>query len=203
MSADAADAPAAPLPSAAGWRVGRPWKALLIIGIFFLVFDQGTKIWARHSLPVTPVGCEMPEGIIEGRCIGVAVPVIDGFWDWQMAVNLGSAFSMFAGKTGSRVGLSIVGVLALIGVGWMLKKSKPHQKFLMYGLALVASGAIGNLIDRIAFGGVTDFILWRYKTHRWPVFNIADVALVIGVVCILISSWREPPEPKPAKPARR
>jgi signal peptidase II len=48
-------------------------------------------------------------------------------------------------------------------------------------LGLVGGGAIGNLIDRILYGRVTDFIVWHYKGHEWPAFNIADAALVVGV----------------------
>ena len=87
--------------------------------------------------------------------------------------------------------LTIVGLAAVIGMLWMMRKSRPDQKALHWALALVAGGAIGNLIDRIYYGVVTDFVLWKYKSHEWPVFNVADVALVAGVGLMFIDMWRE------------
>jgi signal peptidase II len=74
---------------------------------------------------------------------------------------------------------------------WMLRKARPNQKILHWALALVAGGAVGNLIDRIYYGVVTDFVLWRYNDHEWPVFNVADVVLVIGVGLMFIDIQKE------------
>ena len=63
------------------------------------------------------------------------------------------------------LGLSIVGIIAVFGMVWMLRKSRSDQRILHWALALVAGGAVGNLVDRIYFGVVTDFVLWQYKTH--------------------------------------
>jgi signal peptidase II len=52
-------------------------------------------------------------------------------------------------------------------------------------LGLLAGGALGNIVDRIAFGKVTDFVVWKIGTHEWPTFNIADAALVVGVIGLL------------------
>ena len=169
----------------------KPWAIIAVLFVVTLAADQGSKIWARHTLPVSPQGCSVPEDLVIRKCGGTPVSVINNYWDWQLAVNLGSAFSMFAGKSGSRVLLSVVGLLALGFVGLYMKRAREDQRLLLYALTLIASGAVGNLIDRIWFGGVTDFILWRYKTHPWPIFNVADVVLVVGVGLILISSFRE------------
>jgi signal peptidase II len=106
-------------------------------------------------------------------------------------MNPGSAFGLFSSQTGARVGLSVIGVIAVIGMFWMLRKARPDQGILHWALALVAGGAVGNLIDRIYFGVVTDFILWRYETHEWPVFNVADIVLVIGVGLMFIDIQKE------------
>ncbi len=81
----------------------------------------------------------------------------------------------------------------MVAIGWMVAKSQMWQRTHRLALGLVAGGALGNLIDRVAFGVVTDFVRWRWHEHRWPIFNIADVALVIGAGLIVIDSLRKPP----------
>jgi signal peptidase II len=67
-----------------------------------------------------------------------------------------------------------------------LVRSNPRQWRLHLALGLVGGGAIGNLIDRIQLGKVTDFIVWHVGSHEWPAFNIADAALVVGVVLMAL-----------------
>jgi signal peptidase II len=169
-------------------RLTRAWKVFILVGVLTLAADQATKLWARHALPVHPVGCEIPDDIVARKCVGTAVPVVDGLWEWRLSFNTGSAFGLFGG---ARVFLTIIAIAAVAGMIWMMKKARPDQKALHWALALVAGGAIGNLIDRLYFGVVTDFVLWRYETHEWPVFNIADVALVAGVGLMFVDMWRE------------
>ena len=57
------------------------------------------------------------------------------------------------------------------------------------GLAMIAGGALGNLVDRIRDGVVTDFIRWRWYEHKWPIFNVADAALLVGVVLVLVAGF--------------
>lgn len=180
-------APAARKPR----RLTRAWMVFLVVGMISLVADQATKLWARETLPVHPVGCEVPADIVEHKCIGVAVPVVDGYWDWRLSFNPGSAFGLFSSRGGARVFLTVVGIAAVFGMLYMMKKARADQKALHWALALVAGGAIGNLIDRVYFGVVTDFVLWRYKEHEWPVFNVADVALVVGVGLMFVDMFRE------------
>jgi signal peptidase II len=186
------------------------WIILVVIGLLSLAADQGSKIWARHTLPTTQKmvngvanDCVVPYDIADRVCYGVPVPVIDGYWDWELSMNLGSAFSMFAGQGSARVLLSIVGLLACAGMFWLLRKSRDDQKILHWALALIISGAIGNLIDRIYFGSVTDFVFWHWKTHRWPVFNVADVALVVGVGLMFIDIVKEGKREKRAAAAAK
>ena len=169
------------------------WKIFWIVSILSLVADQATKIWARAALPVYPKGCAVPEDIIIHKCMGMPVKFIEGFWEWRLSMNPGSAFGLFGsfGADFTRVFLSLIGVGAVIGMWFMLKKARPDQKALHWALAFVAGGAVGNLIDRIYFSVVTDFILWKYKTHEWPVFNIADVVLVVGVGLMFIDIQKE------------
>jgi signal peptidase II len=201
------DAPK-PGTAKAGFFQGRKWLVFWVVSIISLVLDQVTKIWARAELPVLGHGsgaggtCIVPEDLItaiatkgaEGiNCGGKAVSFIDGYWEWRLSMNPGSAFGLFGslGSSVTRVLLSVVGILAVGGMVWMLKKSRPDQRILHWALAFVAGGAVGNLVDRIYYGMVTDFILWKYKTHEWPVFNIADVVLVVGVGLMFIDIQKE------------
>ena len=184
-----------------------------------LAADQATKIWSRDALETrrmaAPLGeaCNIPEDIITGVCQGVSEPVISSFWHWKLSMNLGSAFGLFSTQgSAGRIFLSIVGVLAVGGMFWMLRKARPDQKVLHWALALVCGGAIGNLIDRIYYGAVTDFILWHVGDynpridrweHEWPVFNIADVVLVVGVGLMFIDIQKEGKRDKARKKARQ
>src|SRR5262249_41447443 len=84
----------------------------------------------------------------------------------------------------------------------MMRKARTDQKILHWALALVAGGAVGNLIDRVYFGVVTDFILWHYHEHEWPVFNVADIVLVVGVGLMFIDIQKENKRDKAKKKAR-
>jgi len=161
------------------------WVLFAIVGALSLVADQLTKIIARHSL--AEPGCVVPDDIVArpNDCAHLH-GVVNGFWDWHLSMNPGSAFGLFSSQNGARIFLSIVGVAAVGGMMWMLRKSRPDQKILHWALALVAGGAIGNLVDRVYFGVVTDFVYWHWHQHPWPVFNVADVVLVVGVILMFI-----------------
>jgi signal peptidase II len=184
----------------------RRWKIFLLVAFLSLAADQATKIWARASLPVTAIhgrvadgACRLPADVVSHNCQGEAVPVIDGIWEWRLSFNTGSAFGLFHSQSGARVLLSLVGIIAVGAMLWMVRKARDHQRALLWALGLVAGGAVGNLADRIYFGVVTDFVLWRYKTTEWPVFNVADVALVIGVGLMFLDVGKDPkPKAKPA-----
>lgn len=160
--------------------MSRRFKLFLILAPLTMLADQLTKVWARHSLPTSPEG------------YGIPVPVIENFFDWRLSHNPGSAFGLFGNTSGARVFLSIIGVIAVVAIIWMLRKAKDDQRRLTVALALVAGGAVGNLIDRIYSGIVTDFVVWKYYEHEWPTFNVADVALVIGVGLLFLDIGKEP-----------
>ncbi len=184
------------------------WKLFAIVSVLSLIADQITKIWSRAALPVGPDGCQgtldVVDSIVARRCVGMPVTVIENYWDWRLSMNPGSAFGLFSSTgTFGRVMLSVVGVLAVGGMIWMLRKARPDQRVLHWALAFVAGGAVGNLIDRMYFGVVTDFVLWRYKTKEWPVFNIADVVLVVGVGLMFIDIQKEGKREKALKKERQ
>ena len=104
--------------------------------------------------------------------------------------NTGAAFSFLSEAGGWQrwffAGLAVV-ISAVIAV-W-LAKLKPHETLLAVALSLVLGGAIGNLIDRLAYGYVIDFLDVYYQSWHWPAFNIADSAITLGVILMLLESF--------------
>src|SRR5262249_8789626 len=148
----------------------------------------GSKLWA-HTLPVHPDGCIQPADLLERRCIGMPQPVVAGYWDWELAYNPGVAFSAFtslAGHDGMQVTRARIAGLALVGITVRALRPDPEERAKRAAYALVAGGALGNLVDRLHDGAVTDFVRWRIHDYRWPIFNVADAALLIGVALLLI-----------------
>jgi len=135
-----------------------------VLGALSLILDQWTKVLAREKLR----GHEV-------------VTVVKGFFNLRYSENTGVAFGMFQTLPGGRILLTLVAVVAFVLVLHYLRKTDAKHTRMHAALGLVGGGAIGNLIDRIAYGRVTDFIVWHYKGHEWPAFNIADAALVVGV----------------------
>lgn len=167
-------------------RVGRIAVFLMIFALT-TGFDQGSKQWAR-TLPVTSAGCDVA-ALAAHRCAGLPQPVIAGFWDWELAMNPGVAFSTFTGGgVGSQIVLSILAMIALVGIGIMAARTAPEQRLLRFGLAMIGGGALGNLIDRLRVGAVTDFVRWRWHDHAWPIFNVADAALLAGALLLIADS---------------
>jgi signal peptidase II len=185
----------------------KKWKLFWIVAGISLVADQATKIWARATLPTGGHGtgpngtCQIPEDIIHRVCGGMPVKVISGYWEWRLSMNPGSAFGLFGGMGAevTRWFLSAIGIGAVVGMFMMMRRARADQKILHLALALVAGGAVGNLIDRVIYSVVTDFILWKYKTHEWPVFNIADVVLVVGVILMFFDIGGENKKEKERK----
>jgi len=173
-------------------------RAVIFVAIFLCTtgFDQASKDWAR-TLPTSPPGCSTAD-LAAHHCIGVPQPVIEGTWDWQLAMNDGVAFSTFTDVGGAQIILSILAAIALVSIGVVAKRTRPEEHLKRIALAAIAGGALGNLIDRIRDGAVTDFVRWRVGDHIWPLFNVADAALLIGVFLLLIDSMlakrkRSPP----------
>jgi signal peptidase II len=142
----------------------RKYLLFTVFALISLILDQWTKALARQHL--------------RGR--GVKV-VVQNFFDLRYAENPGVAFSMLQEIPGGRVLLTLLAVAAFALVLVYLRKTPNDSTRLHVALGLVGGGAIGNLIDRVLYARVTDFIVWKYYEHDWPVFNIADAALCVGV----------------------
>ena len=123
--------------------------------------------------------------------LGESTPVIDGVLWLTHIFNTGASFGMLRGQAWFFIGTAVA---VLIAIAWMLARLRPEPVFAQVGLALVAGGSTGNLIDRIAAGGVTDFI----DVGWWPVFNVADIALNVGVALVVVWVVFAPARPEHA-----
>ncbi|WP_234086031.1 signal peptidase II [Azonexus sp. R2A61] len=110
------------------------------------------------------------------------------FWNWVLAFNPGAAFSFLADQPGWQRWFFTL--LALGVSGWIALELRrhPEQRLLSLALALIMGGALGNVIDRIRFGAVVDFIQWHAAGYYWPAFNVADSAISIGAVLLVFAS---------------
>ena len=147
----------------------------LLISLAVLSLDQWTK-WLIES--------HLPEASSH--------EVIPGLLHISHVRNTGVAFGMFAdgNPDHSRWILSLFGVVALGLIATLFYRASVKDRGLLAALAMVMGGAVGNLLDRISSGAVTDFIAVYIGNYRWPDFNVADSAISIGLVLILFDSFR-------------
>ncbi len=133
--------------------------------------------------------------IIDRLAIGASIAVIDGFFDIVHFRNPGAAFSIFASGGSMRTVFLIGTSIAALAVIFMLiRQSK--ETFAIFSLSLIAGGAIGNLIDRLRFGEVVDFLYFHIGRLYWPAFNVADSAITVGVFLTFISFYFQKPKEK-------
>lgn len=160
-------------------RLSLRWRlSLLAVALVLLGADQYTKWLAVTHLQY-----------------GQSVPVFEPWLDWTLVHNFGAAFS-FLNNTGGLQHwfFSSVAIAAGIGLPIWLQRLAPSERLLSIALCCIWSGAIGNLIDRLRFRYVIDFVHVHWKDDwHYPVFNIADSAITIGAVLIIsheFVQWR-------------
>ncbi|MCP4257547.1 MAG: signal peptidase II [Planctomycetes bacterium] len=113
--------------------------------------------------------------------------MIDGFFSFTHIQNQGGAFGFLANQSSGLRSFFFLFIssLAVCIVFYFYKNTPRTHPFLATGLALIFGGAIGNLIDRVRFGSVVDFLLFYYKNIHWPAFNIADSAISVGIAIVV------------------
>lgn len=131
------------------------------VALLVVIFDQLTKYY-----------------VVENFYLGESVPIIENIFHWTYILNPGAAFGMLEG---SRWFFVVIAVGVLGGIWYMKDEINEGGWMMQYGAALFGGGAIGNLIDRARSGLVVDFFDFRI----WPVFNVADIAICVGVAMIL------------------
>ena len=147
-------------------RMKRKYWVLLVFCIGILLLDQWTKSMVVQKLPLYQ-----------------RVEVIQGFFNLTHVRNTGGAFGIFGGKKGGMGSILFV-VVSLIAIGaivFLYVKIKENEKTLALSFSLILSGAVGNLIDRLRYGEVVDFLDFHLSTYHWPAFNVADSAICIGI----------------------
>jgi signal peptidase II len=145
-----------------------------LIALLVVALDQWSKWWVNHHL-------------FAGQVLMVA-----SWFDWVLAHNPGAAFSILADGQGWQK--AVLGTISLTAIGFIAYLiTRPTQTTLSrLGLSLIMGGAMGNLVDRLLVGEVTDFVQWHLGNHYWPAFNLADSAITLGVVLLLWEQFKKP-----------
>lgn len=146
---------------------------IIVIAIAVLIFlgDQATKAMVEASIPEHAI-----------------IPVLPRFFNLTHIKNPGAAFGLFSDspapwKTALLIVISGALLLTVVGVVW---KNRRLQWEASVGLALILGGALSNLIDRIRFGRVIDFLDLYFRGYHWPAFNLADSAIVVGAGFLIL-----------------
>lgn len=136
------------------------WLAII------LITDQATKLIVDRAMPLHS-----------------SIPIIDSFFNLTYIRNTGAAFGIFAGSAEvfRRPFLIIVSIAAIVFIINMLRRLRGGETGLITALAFILGGAIGNLIDRLIYGEVIDFLDFHWSGYHWPAFNVADSFITIGV----------------------
>ena len=148
----------------------------VVLGIVLL--DQATKILVAQTIALYD-----------------RVPVVPSFFDLTHLRNPGAAFSLFAQAPEwfRQPFFFLVTGVAIVALSLFLYHAKEEGLLLTVAVSGVLAGAIGNLIDRLMYGEVIDFLLFYWGTYHWPAFNVADSCITLGVIGLLWTSFRTPP----------
>lgn len=150
-----------------------PLLRSLAVATVVLLLDQLSKWSALSNLKLG-----IPEEVLP-------------FMNWLLLLNPGAAFSFLAQSSGwQRWFFTILGLAASFYILWLLRKNQA-DKLLSFSLSFILGGALGNVLDRIMYGAVVDFIDLHYGNWHWPAFNIADSAICIGAALIILGELRK------------
>jgi signal peptidase II len=162
------------------------YALMVFTGAVVIGLDQWSKAAIRQHFGVCP---SLPDAYIAlvGQYFGIIY-----------ACNTGSAFSFF--EHGQQALLFFFIAVALATVIWLyIRSARRANALLQVSFGLVLGGAVGNLIDRFHLGYVTDFLLFRIPpVFSWPVFNLADSSICVGIFLLILYFWRRPAAERPA-----
>lgn len=143
----------------------------MILAGLIVIADQITKYYATLELKMYKAVAVMP------------------MFNFTLMHNEGAAFSFLSDAGGwQRWFFTIISLVVSIVLVFWIKKLKPEEKFQAMAFSLILGGAVGNLIDRVRFGYVVDFIEIYYHQYSWPAFNIADSAITVGVIILIVDT---------------
>lgn len=187
-------------------RAPRLVLACLLLAFAVLAIDLGTKEWARTSLSdarlgATPALCDDTNGPRRPQRIAHArTPVVGEVLSLDYAENCSAAFGLARQMPAPvrRVFLASMAILAVVSLFVALARGYGSRAF-VWGVPLVAAGALGNMVDRLRLGYVVDFLHVHYAPwdFDYPVFNVADIVIGVGVALLVIGAWQtNDPDPE-------
>jgi signal peptidase II len=150
------------------------YRMLLIVSLVTIVLDQATKLYIARTLPLHAM-----------------IRVIENFFTITYLRNRGAAFGMLATSPWRLPFFLLVSTVAVVVIFMIIRKLRDDQKLSAFSLSLILAGAVGNLIDRVSYGEVIDFIFVHWYDHYWPAFNVADSAICVGVFLLSLDMIRE------------
>lgn len=151
--------------------------SLVVVALLLLGCDHGTKLGARE--------------LLQDRA---PISLVDGMLALRYAENTDVGFSLFAAipEGPRRVGILAFGLVAMAAIGTLWYRRREHSLLEQAGYALLLSGALGNWLDRLVRGFVVDFI----HVSHWPIFNVADVCLCVGLGLLFLAARQPSPQPR-------
>ena len=148
------------------------------------------KRWLWLAAAIVAVDQLTKFAILRSFSFGERMAVVPGLFDLTLVYNRGAAFSFLANAAGwQRWFFTVLGLGAGAFIVWLLARHGSQRLFSL-ALALILGGAIGNVIDRVARGQVVDFLLVYWQRWHWPAFNVADSAITVGAVLLIVDEFR-------------
>ncbi len=140
---------------------------IILISFIVIIIDFITKLIISNNL-----------------VMNTSVEIIPNFFSLTYTHNYGGAWSIFNNNT---LAITIISFIVIIGIIYYLLKNKVTKKIEIIGYSLLLGGAIGNFIDRIVYGYVIDFFDFYIFGYDFPIFNIADIGIVVGIVLLMVT----------------
>lgn len=148
----------------------------VLLALAVLAVDQWSKWWIEISLRMHEVVSLLPS------------------LNLTRVENTGVAFGLLPAR-GNLLGtvlLTVLGLVALAVITTFFLRARRHERWLLTGLGLILGGAVGNLVDRVMSGAVTDFVDFYVGSYHWHTFNVADTAITVGIICMILDSLVAP-----------
>jgi signal peptidase II len=144
---------------------------LALIAFTVIILDQATKYWIMQSMRLHE-----------------SISIVPNLFNFTYIRNPGAAFGLLAGSSNAfrTVFFGVTSLFALALLGTILVRLPAKDWVGQVSIAGILGGAVGNLIDRLRFGEVIDFLDVYLESYHWPAFNVADSAISVGVVCLII-----------------
>ena len=146
-------------------------KKIITFSSIFLIIDIVIKLIVKYNMKLYE-----------------SIKIIDKFFYITYVRNTGAAWSILSGK---QIFLILFSIIVIVGIIIYLIKKKEYTRLETISYSLVLSGAVGNLIDRILYGYVIDYLNFYIFNYNFPVFNIADTCIVIGIMLLFIDMRKE------------